>query len=95
MQNPTEFYNNQLSDLTLESSKIKKKLYVSSVLRFFTFSSIILGIYLFFGNFSAIAIVVILGISLFVFLILKHTDLQYKYDLNKALITINKTELKV
>lgn len=95
MQNPTKFYNNQLSDLSLESSKIKKKLYVSSVMRFLTFSSIILGVYLFFGNFSAIAIVVVLGISLFVYLILKHTDLQYKYDLNKALIAINKTELQV
>lgn len=95
MQNPTEFYNNQLSALIVASSKIKKKLYISSMLRFFTFLSIILGVYVFFGNYTAVTFVVVLGIALFVFLILKHTNLQYTYNLNKALININNLELKV
>lgn len=95
MQQPKEFYTEQKATLKIEAASLKKQLSVSSLLRFLTFSGIILGVYLFFGNSIVIAIVVAVGLALFVFLILKHSDLQNKYDLNKALISINETELRV
>lgn len=95
MQQPQEFYTSQKSFFEQESIKFKKKLSISSLLRLITFLGIILGVYLFFGNAPAMLSVVGIGLGLFVYLVFKHSDLQYKTDLNKALISINKTELKV
>ncbi|MEX1382725.1 MAG: DNA mismatch repair protein MutS, partial [Lutibacter sp.] len=95
MQQPQEFYNDQKSIFEQKSTKLKKKLAVSSTLRFLTFLGIIFGIYLFFGNISAMLIVVGVGIIVFIYLVLKHSDLQYNFDLNKTLISINQTELNV
>ncbi len=95
MQHPQEFYNNQKAFFEQKSKNLKKKLSISSLLRFITFLSIILGIYLFFGNSSAILLVIGIGVILFIYLVLKHSKLQYNYNLNKTLISINKTELDV
>lgn len=95
MQQPQEFYNNQKAIFEQKSTQLKKKLTISSLVRFITFLAIILGIYLFFGNISAMLLVVGIGIIVFIYLVLKHGDLQYNFDLNKTLIAINKTELNV
>jgi hypothetical protein len=95
MQHPQEFYNSQKAIFEQKAIQSKKKLTVSSFLRFITFLAIILGIYLFFGNVSVMLLVVGVGIIVFVYLVLKHSDLQYNYDLNKTLISINQTELNV
>lgn len=95
MQHPKEFYTTEKASFKLEASKLKKKLTLSSTLRLFTFLGIIFGVYLFFGNIPAMLLTVGIGLILFIYLVLKHNNLQYKYDLNKALININETELKV
>ena len=95
MQQPQEFYNNQKAYFEQKSTQLKKKLTISSLVRFITFLAIILAIYLFFGNISAMLLVVGIGIIVFIYLVLKHGDLQYNFDLNKTLIAINKTELNV
>ncbi|GGK54634.1 MULTISPECIES: MutS-related protein [Flavobacteriaceae] len=95
MQDPQEFYTSQKSIFEQKSTQLKKKLSISSTLRFLTFSAIILGIYLFFGNISAMLLVVGTGIIVFIYLVLKHSDLQYNFNLNKTLISINQTELSV
>ena len=95
MQNPQEFYTNQKTLFEQEASKLKKKLSISSLVRLLTFLGIIFGVYFFFGEATEMLIVVAIGIILFVYLVFKHTNLKYKADLNKALIVINETELKV
>ena len=95
MQQPQEFYNNQKAYFEQKSTQLKKKLTISSLVRFITFLAVILAIYLFFGNISAMLLVVGIGIIVFIYLVLKHGDLQYNFDLNKTLIAINKTELNV
>ena len=95
MQDPQEFYNNQRAVFEQKSIQLKKKLTISSLVRFITFLAIILGVYLFFGNISAMLLVVGVGIIVFVYLVLKHSDFQYNFDLNKTLIAINQTELNV
>ena len=62
MQNPQEFYSNQKAIFEQKSTQLKNKLTVSSLLRFITFLTIILGIYLFLGNISAMLLVVGVGI---------------------------------
>lgn len=94
MQQPLEFYTQQKETFDSESSRLKKKLSISSVARLLTFLGIILGVYLFFGNVQLMLLIIGVGLVLFVYLLYKHTDLQYNYDLNKALISINEVELK-
>lgn len=95
MQQPKDFYNEQKVIFEQEAKRLKKKLTVSSITRLLTFLGIILGVYLFFGNVQLMLIVVGVGLVLFVYLVYKHSNLQYSANLNKALLGINKTELKV
>jgi len=95
MQHPHQFYKVQKNIFEQESIQLKKKLSVSSLLRLFTFLGSILGVYFFFGNTSLMLVTIGIGVVVFIFLVVKHSNLQYCYKLNKALISINKTELKV
>ena len=95
MQNPQDFYNNQKADFELNSVSLKKKLSISSTLRFLTFLGIVFSVYLFFGNTLLVLSIVGIGLILFVYLVFKHSDIQYNFDLNKSLISINETELRV
>ncbi|WP_372792734.1 DNA mismatch repair protein MutS [Lutibacter sp.] len=95
MQKPLEFYTTQKVFFEQELKTLKKKLAVSSSLRLFIFLSAIFGIYFFFGNVKIVIFIVVIWIISFVYLIMKHTKLQYKSNLNKAFIEINKTEIKV
>ncbi|WP_298287872.1 DNA mismatch repair protein MutS [uncultured Lutibacter sp.] len=95
MQHPHQFYKVQKNIFEQESIQLKKKLSVSSLLRLFTFLGSILGVYFFFGNTSLMLLTIGIGVVVFIFLVVKHGNLQYSYKLKKALISINKTELNV
>ncbi len=95
MQQPLEFYTNQKQHFEQELAVLKKKLATSSLLRLATFLAIIAGVYFFFGNTRLVAAILIIGIALFLYLVSKHTDLQYLRDLKKQLLAINTTEIKV
>ncbi len=95
MKEPLPFYTTEKQFFEKELSSLKKKLATSSTLRLFVFLSTGLGIYFFFGETKIIVPIVIIGVVLFLYLISKHTDLQYKRDLVKSLIKINATEITV
>jgi len=95
MQDPIEFYESEKHIFEKEYSSLKKKLATSSTLRLLVFLGTSLGVYFFFNNTNAVIVIAVLGIAIFLYLISKHTDLQHKRDLTKALIKINKIELKV
>ncbi|MGB5819036.1 MAG: DNA mismatch repair protein MutS [Saonia sp.] len=95
MEQLFSFYSNQIKTYKGQLSQIKKRLYVSSMLRLAVFLLAILGIYLVYGNIRLVVAVVILVIVLFVVLVSRHTDLQYKRDKLLALIKINETEIQV
>ena len=95
MQDPIEFYESEKRIFEKEYSSLKKKLATSSTLRLLVFLGTSLGVYFFFNNTNAVIVIAVLGIAIFLYLISKHTDLQHKRDLTKALIKINKIELKV
>ncbi|MBT8318442.1 MAG: DNA mismatch repair protein MutS [Lutibacter sp.] len=95
MQNLEEFYSTQKSFFEQELKTLKKQLAISSSLRLFIFLSAIFGVYFFFGTIKIVIFIVVLWIVSFIFLIKRHVNLQYKSNLNKALIEINKTEIKV
>lgn len=95
MQNPLQFYESEKQVYEIELSSLKKKLATSSTLRLFVFLGTILGVYFFFNNVGIAIGFAIVGISIFLYLISKHIDLQYKKNLTKALLKINKTEILV
>ena len=95
MQKPLEFYTTEKQLFEQELSSLKKKLATSSTLRLLVFLGTTFGIYFFFGEVKIMGLVAIIGIILFLYLISKHTDLQYKRDLVKSLIKINTTEINV
>lgn len=95
MQQPLEFYKNQINTFQKKSKKLKKKLAFSSLIRLTIFISIVLGIYMFFGDIPLVILVIGVGVVLFIYFLIKHGELQDQLNLNKALISINKNELKV
>ncbi len=94
-KNPKSFYQTQKQNFEQELSKIKKQLLTSSLLRLLVFGLIAFGIYYFFGNSKIIMPIIFGGITVFLFLISKHTNLVHKKQKLQALIHINKTEIDV
>jgi hypothetical protein len=95
MQDPLQFYTSEKQLFEKELSSLKKKLTTSSTLRLLVFSGTVLGIYFFFGETKIMIPIIVIGIVLFLYLISKHIDLQYKRDLVKSLIKINTIEINV
>ena len=95
MQELQSFYNGEIEKYTKELSQIKKLLFASSMLRLAIFIVAGFAIYLTFGNTKLVLGVVLVTIVLFLFLVTRHSGLQYKRDRLQALLDINKTELKV
>ena len=95
MQDLTSFYTNEIKKYGAELTRIKKLLFASSMIRLTVFCAAGLGVYLIFGDTKWVLAIILLVIVLFIFLVSRHSDLQYKRDRLKALIQINETEIKV
>lgn len=95
MQNPLEFYTAEKESFEQNQKKLKKQLAISGSLRLLLFLMAVFGIYFFFGEVKIMIFIVVIAAILFFILLTRHSNLQYKSDLNKALIDINKTEIKV
>ena len=95
MQNPLEFYTSEKDFFEKELSSIKNKLATSSTIRLIVFLATIIGIYFFFKEPKIAIAIAVLGVVLFIYLVIKHTNLQLKRDLTKALIKINETEIRI
>lgn len=95
MTQPATFYNKQLDLLKNKRGILKNKLNLSSILRLVTFILIVGCLYFLWGNLMALAPAVIVSLVGFIYLITRHSKLQYQRDLIEAQIAINETELKV
>lgn len=95
MSHPSDFYKLQIEIHSEELQKIKKKLAVSSTIRLVVFLLACYGVYYFFGNAKVVIAIIFVAIAAFVYLVSKHSGLQYERDLKKALIAQNETELEV
>ena len=95
MQNPRESYLELITTYTGQLEKIKSKLMQSSMLRLAIFLAAAFAIYFFWSNSQIVIGIVIAVIILFLILVSRHSNLQYKRDFFQQLIQINETELKV
>ncbi|NHF58456.1 DNA mismatch repair protein MutS [Flavobacteriaceae bacterium TP-CH-4] len=95
MNEPLHFYQNQIRKHTQALSAVKKRLFVSSMLRLMVFVGAVIGSYLVFWNAKAVVAIVLLAIALFLFLVSRHTDLERKRDTLKALLDSNENEIRM
>jgi DNA mismatch repair ATPase MutS len=95
MSHPADFYKLQIDIHAENLKKVKRKLALSSTIRLVTFLLACAGVYFFFGNTKAIIAIIVLAVVAFVYLVTKHSNLQYERELIKALIAQNETELDV
>ncbi len=95
MSNPSDFYKLQIEIHSEELQKIKRQLAVSSTLRLLVFLLACFGVYFFFGNAKVVIAIIVSAIAAFIYLVTKHSALQYKRDLKKALIAQNEIEIEV
>lgn len=93
-QHPHEFYTSQTKNFQKQLKDIKQKLFASSMLRLGVFVLICYGVYFFFGDVRGVIAVIVLGSTLFLLLISRHSDLSFQKKLFQELITINKKEFK-
>ncbi len=95
MQDLISYYQNQIEAHSITLSDVRKQLAGSSTLRLAVFITTIFFAYLFFENTKLVLGIAVIGIGIFLFLVSRHTNLQYKRDKLMALKTINETEIQV
>jgi hypothetical protein len=95
MQELTSFYSKKIEIFLERLKQLKLQLFVSSVVRLLVFILASVAIYFFSPNTNLILAVVGVFIVSFLFLVSRHTDLQYKKSKLLALIKINSTEIQV
>jgi len=95
MNNPKEFYTEQISEYTIALKKIKRQLALSSTIRLFVFLSIAAGVYFGYPNSQIIISSLLLGSIVFIYLVTRHTNLTYTKKKLEKLIEINQLELDV
>ena len=95
MTEPTAFYEGQIKTYQKEVSEIKRKLNISSTIRLAVFLATAASVYFTLGNTQLLMGCIIAGIIAFLLLVSRHSQLQHKRDLTKALLERNETELKV
>ena len=95
MNTPIVFYKQQHEKHQQEAKALKKKLYSLSILRLIVFVASSTLIYFTFQFWEIALAIGVIGLGFFMYLLTKYTDVKYQYNLSKALISINDTEIKV
>ena len=95
MNKPHTFYKTQIEKYNESLKKIKRQLTISSTIRLILFLAICTAVYFTFGQAKLVIGIIIFGIAAFIYLVSKHSDLQYKRDLLIAIIAQNGTELQI
>jgi len=89
------FYKEQQEKYLGEITIIKKKISNLSLLRLFTFLVTAFGIYTFFTIWKISVVIALVGITTFIFLLLKYTNAKRKLALLTTLVHINEEELAI
>lgn len=90
-----EFYTKEKEHQEKLLGDANRQLNISSFIRLIIFLLTAFGIYYFINEFRIAAVVALLGIGIFLWLVSRHTDLKDKRDKIKELVNINELELQV
>ena len=95
MQQPSAFYQKNITNVSNKVSKLSNQLFGLSLLRFSIFILTTIGLYSFFGEWIFFSIITILGLSLFLLLLSKYTNIKKQLLLYKQLVSINEEEIRI
>ncbi len=95
MNNPLTYYQEHLKTYQTQAEKLYKKMTALSTLRLLVFLATGFGIYLSFEYWQIAVLIGAIGVGVFVFLLSKYTDVKSQRNFNKALVDINKDEIKI
>jgi len=93
MQEKHTIYSDKISSSSVLLKALKKKLFISSMVRLSVFIGTALVVYLFFGNTPFVIVSLLVGIGIFLFLVSKHTDLVREKKYLEAIIDVNQNEI--
>ena len=92
---PENFYTSQIEKNQILFEKVKKQLFGFSMMRLLVFCIALVAVYFAFGNTKLVVAIIIITIVLFLLLVSRYSELQYKRNKLEALLNINETELEV
>mgnify|MGYP005989063495 CR=1 FL=1 len=95
MQQPIQFYKEEINSLNTVLTALKKRLLITRLLRLFAFLTISFSAYLAFTKNNLFFTISGIALIAFVFLVTKHLRLKQTKNLLEAKLTINKTEIAV
>lgn len=95
MNNPLSYYKTHLEKYTQEAQKLYKKMTLLSSLRLLVFLLTAVGVYFAFSQWQMAVIIVVIGITIFVYLLSKYTDAKAQKQLKNALAAINAEEIQI
>ena len=95
MDKPSTFYIDQIEKHQLTVSRLYKKMTLLSTLRILVFLATIFAVHITFDKWQIAAILSVIGIVIFIYLLSKYTDLKAERQLKLALVDINATELEI
>ena len=95
MQQPIQFYKEEINSLNTVLTALKKRLLITRLLRFFAFLIISLSAYIAFTKDNLFFIASGIALIVFVYLVTKHLRLKQTKNILQAKLTVNKTEIAV
>ncbi len=95
MNDPIQFYKEQIQQFTTTLNKTKKQLFSLSTIRLVVFLATIVSIYFFFDQSRVAAGIGLAGIILFLWLISRFTDIKKRAAVEQAIIQLNEDELAI
>jgi ABC-type Na+ transport system ATPase subunit NatA len=93
--NHSKYYHEHLEKYQDEVKNLYRKMTTLSMLRLIVFLVMVLGIYLFFQTWQVAVGIGVVGITVFIYFLSKHTDVKRQREFYKALVTINEDEIKI
>ena len=95
MQQPIQFYKEEINSLNTVLTALKKRLLITRLLRLFAFLIISLSAYIAFTKDNLFFIASGIALIVFVYLVTKHLRLKQTENILQAKLSVNKTEIAV
>ncbi|QDO93449.1 DNA mismatch repair protein MutS [Formosa sediminum] len=95
MKSPITFYKEQAQKHSVKATAFNKQMRLLSVARLVVFLVTVFSIYKTFQNWQIAVAIAVVGISLFLFLLLKYTNIKHQRNLEQAIVAINEDEIKI
>ncbi|WP_066222177.1 MutS-related protein [Formosa haliotis] len=95
MKSLLSFYTEQSQNHQIKADALNKQMQGLSFLRLFVFVATAYSIYITFNNWQLAIGIGVVGIALFLFLLVKYTNIKHKRNLERAIVAVNNTEIDI